>query len=384
MMSKTITSPPGQNSSLAWSFDSSSDQELILNIRGSINKQTVGKLWRETEKKLAQKEISRLTIDVEGVEYIDMSGQAFLLFTSGLAEKNQSRFSIRGLRRDFRSMLEQLQCFDCMEKPVPPRKSLVEELGRATVKFGSDTKTFFIFVGQFVSAFSHSLVRPGTIRWKDVLLHIENVGARAVFIVCLIGFLMGLIISFQSAMPLRMFGAEIFVARLLGMSMVRELGPLVTAILMAGRTGSSFAAEIGTMKINEEINALTTMGLSPVKFLVVPRMLAAMLVMPFLTMFFIFFSLIGGAIVMLSLGFPLITYINQITMSLTLVDFAGGMFKAVVFSLLVAWIGCVRGLQTATGARAVGLSTTSAVVSGIVLIAVMDGIFAVTFFILGI
>jgi phospholipid/cholesterol/gamma-HCH transport system permease protein len=299
-------------------------------------------------------------------------------------ERGGKKSVVKGLRRDLMRMFEQLSCFDCLERPVYPRRSVIEELGRATIKLGNDAKAFFTFVGQFVSAFSYSLIRPGTIRWRDVFLHVENVGAKAVLIVSLIGFLMGLIISFQSAMPLRMFGAEIFVARLLGLSMVRELGPLVTAIIMAGRTGSSFAAEIGTMKINEEINALTTMGLNPVKFLVVPRMFAAMLVMPFLTMFFILFSLIGGAIVMLSLGFPLITYINQITMSLSMADFAGGLFKAVVFSLLVAWIGCVRGLQTTTGARAVGLSTTSAVVSGIVLIAVMDGVFAVTFYVLGI
>ncbi len=383
-MATINVSSSGRNRSLTWSFDSSPDQGLVLTIEGSLNAQTVGRLWQETEKRLAGKTPPGIIIEAGNVDYIDMSGQAYLLHFTRLMKDRGGQVNIRGLQPDFQHMIEHLSCFDCLDKPARPKRSIFEELGMATVKLGHDTRDFFTFVGQFVSAFSHSLIRPGTIRWRDVLLHIENVGARAVFIVSLIGFLMGLIISFQSAMPLRMFGAEIFVARLLGLSMVRELGPLVTAILMAGRTGSSFAAEIGTMKINEEINALTTMGLSPVKFLVVPRMLAAMVVMPFLTMFFILFSFMGGAIVMSSLGFPLTTYINQITMFLGLADFAGGMFKAVVFSLLVAWIGCVRGLQTATGASAVGLSTTSAVVSGIVLIAVADGIFAVTFFFLGI
>lgn len=383
-MPSANTSLSAQNSNISWSFHQTSDQELVLKINGSLNTRTVGRLWQETEKELLEKRISNLVIDAGNIEYLDMSGQAYLLQFSRMMENRGGSIHIQGLRSDFQQMLLQLSCFDCLERPVYPKKSIFEELGMATVKLGHDTKAFFTFVGQFVSAFTYSMFHPRTIRWRDVLKHIENVGARAVFIVCLIGFLMGLIIAFQSAMPLRMFGAEIFVARLLGLSMVRELGPLVTAILMAGRTGSSFAAEIGTMKINEEINALTTMGLSPVKFLVVPRMLAAMLVMPFLTMFFIVFSLIGGAIVMITLGYPLITYINQITMSLSFSDFAGGMFKAVVFSLLVAWIGCVRGLQTSTGASAVGLSTTSAVVSGIVLIAVADGIFAVTFFLLGI
>ena len=383
-MAKTNPADTSHKHSLTWSFSISSDHALTLSIQGSLNTQSVADLWKETEKQLTGGKVKKLIIEAEKIDYIDMSGQAFLLQFTRLMQHYGGYAEVRGLRSDFQDMLEQLSCFDCLDKPPPAKSSFVEDLGRATVKLGYDTKAFFTFVGQFVSAFLYCLARPGTLRWKDVLLHIENVGAKAVLIVSLIGFLMGLIISFQSAMPLRMFGAEIFVARLLGLSMVRELGPLVTAIIMAGRTGSSFAAEIGTMKINEEINALTTMGLSPVRFLVVPRMLAAMVVMPFLTMFFILFSLVGGAIVMLSLGFPLVTYLNQITMSLGIADFAGGMFKAVVFSLLVAWIGCVRGLQTATGAMAVGLSTTSAVVSGIILIAVADGIFAVTFYYLGI
>ncbi|WP_045211482.1 ABC transporter permease [Desulfonatronovibrio magnus] len=368
---------------LQWSFDSSGN-DLVLRLNGSLNNRTVGKLWQNMDNKLKGISGNNLTIDAHNLDYIDISGQAFLLQSIRSVQAEGGQAEIIGLRSDFEALHHQLSCFDCQDKPEPAKKSIFEEMGRATHKLGLDIKAFFIFLGQFVSAFAYCAVKPHTIRWKDVMVHIENVGARAVFIIVLIGFLMGLIISFQSAMPLRMFGAEIFVARLLGLSMVRELGPLVTAIILAGRTGSSFAAEIGTMKINEEINALTTMGLSPIKFLVVPRMLATMIIMPFLTMFFILFSLIGGAIVMLSLGFPLITYINQITMSLTMADFAGGMFKAVVFSLLVAWIGCVRGLQTTTGAKAVGLSTTSAVVSGIVLIAVADGIFAVVFFLLGI
>ncbi|RQD58431.1 MAG: MlaE family lipid ABC transporter permease subunit [Desulfonatronovibrio sp. MSAO_Bac4] len=369
---------------LSWSFERPEDNTSSVYLNGSLNTQNLSRLWQETEKRIDEDNTKNLIIDAGKVNYLDMSGQAYLLHFSRLIEERGGKSQIKNLRKDFADMLGQLSCFDCMEKTAYPKSSILEEIGKATIKLGHDARDFFTFVGQFVSAFSHALIRPGTIRWKDVYLNIENVGAKAVFIVCLIGFLMGLIISFQSAMPLRMFGAEIFVARLLGLSMVRELGPLVTAIILAGRTGSSFAAEIGTMKINEEINALTTMGLNPVKFLVVPRMLATMLVMPFLTLFFIIFSLIGGALVMLSLGFPLITYINQITMSLTMADFAGGMFKAVIFSLLVSWIGCVRGLQTTSGAKAVGLSTTSAVVSGIVLIAITDGIFAVTFYILGI
>ncbi len=376
------TSSSRDEARLEWSVHAPSPDRLILTLKGSLRTDTTARIWKAADRILTSDMPEHLIIDAAHIHYLDTSGQAFLLYFTRQVRARGKSVQITGLKQDFKTTMDQLACFDCREKTAPACRSLFEEAGRAAVRLSRDAGRFLLFVGQFTAAFSYAVTHPGTIRWKDVFSHVENVGARAVFIVSLIGFLMGLIISFQSAMPLRMFGAEIFVAKLLGLSMVRELGPLVTAIILAGRTGSSFAAEIGTMKINEEVNALTTMGLSPARFLVVPRMLAALVVMPFLTMFFILFSLVGGAVVMLSLGFPLITYIQQITSSLTMADFAGGMLKALVFSLLVAWIGCVRGLQTSTGARAVGLSTTSAVVSGIVLIAVSDGIFAVIFYFL--
>jgi phospholipid/cholesterol/gamma-HCH transport system permease protein len=165
--------------------------------------------------------------------------------------------------------------------------------------------------------------------------------------------------------------------------MLREMGPLITAIVLAGRSGSAFAAELGTMKVREEIDALVTMGLEPVRFLVVPRVLAAVSVTPILSVFANLFGLIGGAIVMVSLGFPLITYINQILSAVTVGDFLGGLVKSVVYGIVVAGIGCLRGLQTTADASGVGRSTTSAVVSGIVLIAIVDGIFAVLYYALG-
>ena len=160
--------------------------------------------------------------------------------------------------------------------------------------------------------------------------------------------------AFQAAIPMRQFGAEIFVANLIGLSMLRELGPLMTAIILAGRSGSAFAAELGTMKVNEEIDALTTMGIDPVHFLVVPRVISAVLMTPLLALFSDLLGLIGGAVVLLSLGFPLITYINQVLSAVAFGDLLGGLVKSFVFGILVAGIGCLRGLQTKTGASAVG------------------------------
>jgi len=189
--------------------------------------------------------------------------------------------------------------------------------------------------------------------------------------------------SFQSAVTLQQFGGEVFIPNMLGVVMFREMGPLVTAILLAARSGSAFAAEIGTMKINEELDALTTMGLSPMRFMVLPKLISTMFMIPFMTLFFNMASLVGGALVMLSLGFPLVTFTSRVFSYVGNADFFGGLTKAFVFALLVSGVGCLRGMQTKDGASAVGLSTTSAVVSGIVLIAFADGIFAVTFYFLG-
>jgi len=181
---------------------------------------------------------------------------------------------------------------------------------------------------------------------------------------------------------LREFGVDIFVVNLVALAMLRELGPIMTAIVLAGRSGSAFAAEIGTMKINEEVNALLTMGLDPDRFLVVPRVIAALIATPVLTIFANAVGILGGISVVLSLGYPWAAVMNQLYSAVTPSDVISGMIKAVVFGLLVASVGCLRGLQTKNGALAVGESTTRAVVSGIFLIILTDALFAVAFYIL--
>ncbi|MBA5867706.1 MAG: MlaE family lipid ABC transporter permease subunit [Nitrospira sp. CR1.3] len=268
--------------------------------------------------------------------------------------------------------------------PPAPAASLVEQIGRAALMLRNDIVTLIAFVGELCMALGRALRHPGLVRWKDALVTAELAGANALPIVALLGFLLGLIMAFQSAIPMRQFGADIYVANLIGLSMLRELGPLLTAIILAGRSGSAFAAELGTMKVSEELDALTTMGLEPVGFLVVPRVIAAVAMTPLLAVWAGFLGLIGGAVVMLSLGFPLVTYIIQVKSAVTVGDMVGGLSKSFVFGIVVAAIGCLRGLQTKSGASAVGDSTTRAVVSGLVLITLVDGVFAVIFYYLGI
>jgi len=221
-------------------------------------------------------------------------------------------------------------------------------------------------------------------RISDFTLTVQQCGAEAVGIVTLVSFLVGLILAFIGAIQLKQFGAQIFVADLVGLGMAREMGAMMTAIIMAGRTGASFAAQLGTMTANEEIDALKTMGISPTEFLVLPRLLALTLMMPLLCLYSNLLGIAGGAVVgvgMLDLG--VVSYFDQTRNALSLADFGAGLIKAVVYGSLVALSGCLRGMQCGRSAAAVGKATTSAVVTSIVLIVIASGIINVIDHILG-
>ncbi|MFZ5425992.1 MAG: ABC transporter permease [Thermodesulfobacteriota bacterium] len=354
-----------------------------LSLSGRLDAAGVAAIWGEALR-FAASPGKALAVDASGVAYCDGAGLALLIELRRKAEAAGAGFELSGLAPGFRELYDQYAAaalVPARETRVKP--SLPEEVGRKARILLDDIHALVAFVGELSLALVRAAADPRAIRWRDAVRVAETAGADAFPIIVLIGFLMGLIMAFQSAMPLKQFGAEIFVANLLGLSLLRELGPLVTAIILAGRSGSAFAAEIGTMTVNEEINALITMGLDPVRFLVVSRVLAAMAMTPLLTIFFNAAGLVGGALVMLSLGYPLVAYVQQVVSFVHLGDLFGGLFKACVFSLLVCAIGCQRGLRTRGGASSVGQSTTSAVVSGIILIAVADGVFAVVFFVMG-
>jgi phospholipid/cholesterol/gamma-HCH transport system permease protein len=321
-------------------------------------------------------------VDASAIDYCDGAGIALLIHLRDVQSREGGRLEIAGLRPEFASLLDDWT----PESPTEVaggharRKNLTVELGEATVELWRDVQVLVSFVGEMSVALAYAAMHPRSVRWREALAIAETVGVNALPIVALISFLMGLIMAFQAATPLRQFGAELFIANLIGLSILRELGPLMTAIILAGRSGSAFAAELGTMKVREEIDALRTMGLDPVRFLIVPRVLAAVCMTPLLTVFADLIGLIGGAVVMRSLGFPLVTYFHQIQYAVSYGSLVGGLVKAFVFGILVAGIGCLRGLQAGTGATAVGESTTSAVVSGIILIAITDGIFSVIYY----
>ncbi|MCB1159049.1 MAG: ABC transporter permease [Leptospiraceae bacterium] len=317
---------------------------------------------------------------------LDGSGIGLIFQIQQLCKAKEVSVELQELNPDYQKLLSYYPADAFKDSPSPDLKkaSRVERIGRKTDEVLDNLKDSIEFLGESFLTFYETLKRPKSIRWREVLFLSERAGVDAFPIIALIGFLMGLITSFQSAIPMQRFGAVIFVANLLGLSLFRELGPLLTAVIMAGRTSSAFAAELGTMKVNEEIDAFTTMGLNPIRFLVIPRLIAAIFVTPFLTIFFNIFGLFGGAIVLYTFDYPFATYIRQVFKMVHYSDFFGGLFKATIFGVLVAGIGCFQGLRTGTGASAVGESTTAAVVQGIIFIAITDGIFSVLFFILGI
>lgn len=364
---------------------SSDGGTLTFIMTGRWDSDTTGKWWRRGQQILTQGKPRRLVIDASGVSYCDGAGVAFLIDLQQLQIRIGGDAVIQGLQEEVQRLLD-IYGRVSIERPPRLRReplSIIEQVGKAAVELWRDLQALLTFVGELAVMLLRAARYPRLVRWQEAWLVAEQSGVNALPIIALIGMLLGLILAFQSAIPMRRFGADIFVADLLGIAMLREMGPLITAIILAGRSGSAFAAELGTMKVREEIDALRTMGLEPVRFLVLPRVIAAVAMTPVLTVFANLFGLMGGAIVMWSLGYPLVTYVNQVLSAVTVGDLMGGLLKSFVYGIVVAAVGCLRGLETKTGASAVGQSTTSAVVSGIVLIAIVDGLFAVVFYALG-
>jgi phospholipid/cholesterol/gamma-HCH transport system permease protein len=363
------------------------DTGLAYMFSGRMDAGGIAGIWDRACNGLAGQAGAALTLDLSGVTYFDMAGAALVVHLERMArDGNQDTVRMTGLDKSAATLVERVSQTD-LAVPEPARpggriRRMVENQGRGLGEFWQDAKTFIAFFGELCWFFFAGLLRPGRIRWKETLRVAEQARVNALPIVALISFIVGLVMAFQSAIPMKMFGAEIYVANLIGLAMVRELGPLMTAIVLAGRSASAFAAEIGTMKINEEIDALSIMGLEPVRFLILPRVIASTLMTPLLTVFAILVGILGGAVVILSMGHPFSAYYNQVVGFVTWGDFVGGMIKCFVFGVLIAATGCIRGYQTRQGPSAVGEAATRAVVSSIILIAVFDGIFSIIYYVL--
>ncbi len=362
------------------------DGQATLILRGRLDRDTTASLWEQSTQQLREMRPSRLIVRAGEVDYCDGAGIALLMEYKQIQEQNEGQIDVRDLRPQFQQLRALFETDHLVLPPSAPGplRHMIHDTGRWAAELFHDFVAQVSFTGEISSKLLATLLRPAGLRWQDTFVIAEKAGPNAVGITALLGFLIGLILAFQSAAAMEAFGAEIFVADLVAIALFRELGPLMTALILVSRSGSAFAAELGTMKVNEEIDALVTMGLDPVQFLVLPRLIAAVAVLPLLTMFNELFGLIGCGLVMASWDVPVSTYIERVREAATLGYFFGGLAKTLVFGILVAGLGCLRGLQTGTGPSAVGDSTTRAVVSGIIAIVVADGVFAVVYYFLGI
>lgn len=367
------------------SYQKAPDGSIVVFLIGILNSDTITYFYKELTNLLKKETPRKLTFNCKDITYCDTIGVSLFIKAAELARQNNYGYEITNLNKKYTQLLNLFHP-DTLEAvgEVTIKETFIERLGEDSLKLLGDIKESITFTGQATIALLLSLLNPRKVRWKDVLITSEKVGVNAFGIIALVNFLVGLVISFQSAIPLEKYGGTIFVADLLVLSTFRELGPLMTAIVVNGRSSSAFAAEIGTMKINEEVDALTTMGLDPIRFLVVPKIIASLIMIPILTVFGNLFALIGGLVVMITLGFPPVAYLNEIVSAASYVDFLGGLFKSVFFAVIIAGVGCLEGLKTQKGPAAVGDSTTSAVVRGIILIILLDGIFGVLFYYVGI
>ena len=326
-----------------------------------------------------------LTVDLEKVSYLDDFGVAMLATLKKIIVKSRGKFSLINGSNNVKALLA-LHRFHEMEpdtdqfehKSIYRRSDPFTWLGEVAVGYFNELKFMLTFLGTTIFSFLHIIRHPRSFRRQDTLLCMQSTGVEALPIVGLISFLLGLIMAFMSSVQLRQFGANIYVASLVALSMTRELGPIMTAIIVAGRSSSAFAAEIGSMKISEEVDALFTMGFEPNLFLVVPRIVASFLVVPLLTLFSDVFAILGGLIVGVGmLDLTVNGYMTQTIKTLSLFDVFWGVAKSGIFALLISLTGCLRGFQVRGGASAVGRATTSAVVTSIFLIILADSLLVV-------
>ncbi|MBW2108477.1 MAG: MlaE family lipid ABC transporter permease subunit [Deltaproteobacteria bacterium] len=357
------------------------DGHIRVRFEGRMDAANAAFMVREIKDVLQARMPRSLTIDLQNVTYLDDFGALVLLEAKKMISDDVGHFSLENVGRDAQRILSVLN-FDALGKKQvfsqKQRPNVFVRLGEGVLEHASDLKHMVSFVGSVCLSLLHVAVHPRSLRKDDLVLCMQRTGVDALPIVGLISFLLGLIMAFMSSVQLRQFGADIYVASLVSLAMTRELGPIMTAIIVAGRSGSAFAAEIATMKISEEVDALFTMGFDPTRFLVVPKVIAAVIVVPLLTLFSDVFAILGGLVVgMLTLDLTANAYMAQTIKTLTLFDVFLGVFKSAVFALLVSWVGCLRGFQVRGGAASVGRATTSAVVSGIFLIILFNSVFSV-------
>ena len=320
-----------------------------------------------------------LLIDASAVTAMDTSGAWMLHRTMRALQENGRSVQVRGLRPEFQALL-QLIASRSVTAETAAAPGALERIGQAFWRSAKNALGMLSFLGQNALALLRSLVHPRRIRWLPILHNLQTAGFEALPITGLLSFLMGIVIAYQGAEQLQRFGANIYVANLVGLSLVRELSPMLTAIIVAGRSGSAYAAQIGTMKVTEEIDALRTIGVGQLELLVLPKLIALVLALPLLTVYTDVMGVLGGMVMaraQLDVSFS--AYLGQMDEAISLASYLIGIGKAPVFAVIIALVGCYQGFQVGGSADSVGRQTTVSVVQSIFLVIVTDALFSIVF-----
>jgi len=368
--------------------DYASDGTLLITLSGAWRLQAGLPATDPLQKEIdSLPPAGRIAFAAQTLEAWDSSLLTFVERLMQMARERGISADLDGLPKGLRRLME-------LAEAVPERTgarkdvmeaSLLERIGTSAIGTAGSIAEMLAFLGDMTTTFLRLFGMKARFRRSDLFLLIQQCGAEALPIVTLISFLVGVILAFVGAVQLKQFGAQIYVADLVGIAMMREMGAMMTGIIMAGRTGAAFAAQLGTMKVTQEIDAFTTAGFSAMEFLVLPRVLALVIMMPLLCLYSDFVGVLGGAVIgagMLDLTWS--TYLKETAAAVALGDVIGGVFKSSVYGVLIALAGCLRGMQCGNSSSAVGDAATSAVVTGIIAIIVACGTFSVVFYVLGI
>jgi phospholipid/cholesterol/gamma-HCH transport system permease protein len=359
----------------------SKGKAIGLSISGHLSLDNLVSFRSESASLLNRMIPAALTVDLSGVDFIDSAAALALMDLKGDAEALSIPFSFKNARKKTRGVMglidpEAITMAPLRAAEVPP--DFFTQIGDATSLVWEDFYRLLSFLGDLLFALAYCFRHPASVRWMDVLFYMKRTGVDALFILSLMSVGTGAVIAFLSALQLKLVGATIYVAALIAVAVVEEIGPLLTAILVSGRSSSAFAAEIGTMMVKEEVDALTAMGFDPLRFLAVPKVLATVVVLPLLTLYAMLFGIIGGFLVgVYLLDFTVYTYVNETMNNITVFDLVTSLIKSVVFAVVVASVGCQRGFQVRGGAEAVGTMTTSGVVTSLFLVILIECGFAI-------
>ncbi|WP_207458319.1 MlaE family lipid ABC transporter permease subunit [Azospirillum sp. SYSU D00513] len=379
----------------AWMEPSRTGQgDWLLTAGGRWDLEAAGGLARELDGLRAERDAgpqAPVRLDLSRLDALDTAGAYLAARLAGRLEREGHAVAVE-VRPEHAALFDAVRgsvggpdAEAGAEERPHPILDMLERTGRATAGFWREALDLLAFLGLVTVTFLRILRRPSRLRLRSVMFHVEQTGLNALPILGLLSFLIGVVMAFQGADQLQRFGAELFVVNLLGISILRELGVLMTAIIVAGRSGSAFTAQIGTMKVNQEVDAIGTLGLDPVELLVVPRALALMITLPLLAFYANLMGLLGGAVMSyVTLDITMGQFIRQLQSAVSIYTFAAGIVKAPVFALVIAMVGCYEGLKVSGSAESVGTLTTKSVVESIFLVIVIDALFSVLFSFLGV